>query len=140
MGFQVALRGKAATAWLPANRNSLVDCSDRAARHRSAARWVSSGADPRSLGDPIEGYTWFENHYPAERYFDLFSRYRHNERWHPHGNEAPDGYNAVDIWPRATRPAATPSAPASLMVGQVGHEADFRLSLLTHSLTHLMHY
>jgi N6-adenosine-specific RNA methylase IME4 len=38
---------------------------------------------------PVEAYTYFENLYPAPRYFDLFSRYQHNERWDPHGDQAP---------------------------------------------------
>jgi N6-adenosine-specific RNA methylase IME4 len=38
---------------------------------------------------PIEAYAWFESLYPAERYADWFSRYRHNERWDPHGDQAP---------------------------------------------------
>jgi N6-adenosine-specific RNA methylase IME4/ParB-like chromosome segregation protein Spo0J len=38
---------------------------------------------------PIEAYAWFESLVPAARYFDLFSRYQHNERWDCHGFEAP---------------------------------------------------
>ena len=38
---------------------------------------------------PIEAYEYFESLYPAPRYFDLFSRYRHNNKWDPHGDEAP---------------------------------------------------
>jgi ParB/RepB/Spo0J family partition protein len=37
---------------------------------------------------PIEAYAYFESLFPAPRYFDLFSRYQHNERWDCHGNEA----------------------------------------------------
>ena len=37
---------------------------------------------------PIEAYTYFESLYPAPRYFDLFSRYQHNDKWDCHGNEA----------------------------------------------------
>jgi N6-adenosine-specific RNA methylase IME4 len=40
---------------------------------------------------PVEAYIYFESVYPAPRYFDLFSRYRHNERWDCHGDEAPPG-------------------------------------------------
>jgi N6-adenosine-specific RNA methylase IME4 len=38
---------------------------------------------------PIEAYDFFESLFPAPRYFDLFSRYQHNERWDCHGNQAP---------------------------------------------------
>ena len=38
---------------------------------------------------PIEAYSYFESLFPAPRYFDLFSRYRHNERWDPWGDQAP---------------------------------------------------
>ena len=38
---------------------------------------------------PIEAYNWFESLVPSARYFDLFSRYQHNERWDCHGFEAP---------------------------------------------------
>ena len=38
---------------------------------------------------PIEAYAYFESLYPAARYFDLFSRYQHYDRWDCHGFEAP---------------------------------------------------
>jgi N6-adenosine-specific RNA methylase IME4/ParB-like chromosome segregation protein Spo0J len=38
---------------------------------------------------PIEAYDWFESLVPAPRYFDLFSRHQHSERWDCHGFEAP---------------------------------------------------
>jgi N6-adenosine-specific RNA methylase IME4 len=38
---------------------------------------------------PPEFYTFVESLCPAPRYADLFSRYRHNERWDCHGDEAP---------------------------------------------------
>ena len=38
---------------------------------------------------PIEAYSWFESLFPASRYFDLFSRYRHNDKWDCWGAEAP---------------------------------------------------
>ena len=38
---------------------------------------------------PIEAYDWFESLVPSARYFDLFSRYQHSERWDCHGFEAP---------------------------------------------------
>jgi N6-adenosine-specific RNA methylase IME4 len=38
---------------------------------------------------PIEFYNLVESLCPAPRYADLFSRYRHNDKWDPHGDEAP---------------------------------------------------
>ena len=38
---------------------------------------------------PKEAYTFIESLCPAPRYADLFSRYRHNDKWDCHGNEAP---------------------------------------------------
>jgi N6-adenosine-specific RNA methylase IME4 len=38
---------------------------------------------------PIEFYDFVEKLCPAPRYADLFSRYRHNDRWDCHGDEAP---------------------------------------------------
>ena len=47
---------------------------------------------PRSAthsAKPIEFYDFVEKLCPAPRYLDLFSRYRHNERWDCYGDEAP---------------------------------------------------
>jgi N6-adenosine-specific RNA methylase IME4 len=38
---------------------------------------------------PREFYELVESLCPAPRYADLFSRYRHNNKWDPHGDEAP---------------------------------------------------
>jgi N6-adenosine-specific RNA methylase IME4/ParB-like chromosome segregation protein Spo0J len=38
---------------------------------------------------PVEFYDLVESLCPAPRYADLFSRYRHNEKWDCHGDEAP---------------------------------------------------
>jgi N6-adenosine-specific RNA methylase IME4/ParB-like chromosome segregation protein Spo0J len=38
---------------------------------------------------PVEFYDLVERLCPAPRYADLFSRYRHNDRWDCHGDEAP---------------------------------------------------
>jgi N6-adenosine-specific RNA methylase IME4 len=38
---------------------------------------------------PIEFYAFVESVCPAPRYADVFSRYRHHERWDCHGDEAP---------------------------------------------------
>jgi hypothetical protein len=38
---------------------------------------------------PIEFYDLVESLCPAPRYADIFSRYRHNDKWDCHGDEAP---------------------------------------------------
>jgi N6-adenosine-specific RNA methylase IME4 len=38
---------------------------------------------------PVEFYNFVEKLCPAPRYAELYSRYRHNERWDCHGDEAP---------------------------------------------------
>jgi N6-adenosine-specific RNA methylase IME4 len=38
---------------------------------------------------PVEFYDFVEKLCPAPRYADLFSRYRHSERWDCHGDQAP---------------------------------------------------
>jgi N6-adenosine-specific RNA methylase IME4 len=43
---------------------------------------------------PVEAYDWFESLFPSPRYFDLFSRYRHAEKWDCHGDEAPSDSEA----------------------------------------------
>jgi ParB/RepB/Spo0J family partition protein len=40
---------------------------------------------------PVEFYDLVESLCPAPRYADLFSRYRHNDKWDCHGDEAPLG-------------------------------------------------
>jgi ParB/RepB/Spo0J family partition protein len=55
---------------------------------------------------PVEFYDLVEKLCPAPRYADLFSRYRHNERWDCHGDEAPPSGPVVvvaDIPPSAGR-------------------------------------
>jgi N6-adenosine-specific RNA methylase IME4 len=60
---------------------------------------------------PIEFYDLVEKLCPAPRYADLFSRYRHNDKWDCHGFEAPppdDSGEMPDIPPFLRR--AAPSA------------------------------
>jgi N6-adenosine-specific RNA methylase IME4 len=38
---------------------------------------------------PVEAYAYIESLCPAPRYADIFSRYRHNDKWDCHGDEAP---------------------------------------------------
>ena len=44
---------------------------------------------------PTEFYDLVEKLCPAPRFADLFSRYRHNERWDCHGDEAPPAMDAA---------------------------------------------
>jgi N6-adenosine-specific RNA methylase IME4 len=50
-------------------------------------------APPREKGGhslkPVEFYNLVESLCPAPRYCDLFSRYRHNNKWDCHGDQAP---------------------------------------------------
>jgi len=56
---------------------------------------------------PPEFYDLVESLCPAPRYADLFSRYRHNEKWDCHGDEAPV---LDDLWPEL--PACLRRRPA----------------------------
>jgi N6-adenosine-specific RNA methylase IME4 len=50
---------------------------------------------------PREFYDLVESLCPAPRYADLFSRYRHNEKWDCHGDEAPPpGESWAEMWAR----------------------------------------
>jgi N6-adenosine-specific RNA methylase IME4 len=52
---------------------------------------------------PVEFYDLVESLCPAPRYVDLFSRYRHNDKWDCHGDEAPP--HPLDIPPCLRRTA-----------------------------------
>jgi N6-adenosine-specific RNA methylase IME4 len=52
---------------------------------------------------PMEFYELVESLCPAPRYADLFSRYRHNDKWDCHGDEAPP--HPLDIPPCLRRAA-----------------------------------
>jgi N6-adenosine-specific RNA methylase IME4/transposase len=69
---------------------------------------------------PPEFYALMESAYPAPRYADLFSRYRHNDKWDCHGDEAP----AAEPEPPPPREAATEPhlAPRVLNVKDVGRK------------------
>jgi N6-adenosine-specific RNA methylase IME4 len=50
---------------------------------------------------PVEFYDLIESLCPAPRYADLFSRYRHNDKWDCHGDEAPPPGEAwAEMWSR----------------------------------------
>ena len=60
---------------------------------------------------PCEFYDLVKSLCPAPRYADLFSRYRHNEKWDCHGDEAPppnnvDGLDIPDFLDRTKGPPA----------------------------------
>jgi N6-adenosine-specific RNA methylase IME4 len=46
---------------------------------------------------PKEFYDLVESLCPAPRYADLFSRYRHNDKWDCHGDEAPTPLLAAEV-------------------------------------------
>jgi hypothetical protein len=73
--FVIATRGK-----------PTVTLSDQTTLLKGPFHLVRRGAHSAK---PLEAYVYFESLCPAPRYFDLFSRYRHNERWDPWGFEAP---------------------------------------------------
>jgi N6-adenosine-specific RNA methylase IME4 len=58
---------------------------------------------------PKEFYDLIESLCPASRYADLFSRYRHNDKWDCHGDEAPSPLIAPHA--NADDPPAAPSVP-----------------------------
>ena len=74
----------------------LVTLSDQTTLLRGPFHLVQKNAHSAK---PVEAYTYFESLYLAGRYFDLFSRYQHNERWECHGDEAPsaDVGDGLDI-------------------------------------------
>jgi N6-adenosine-specific RNA methylase IME4 len=59
---------------------------------------------------PVEFYDLVEGLCPAPRYADLFSRYRHNDRWDCHGDEAPPG-EPTPPPPAASEPQPAPADP-----------------------------
>jgi N6-adenosine-specific RNA methylase IME4 len=54
---------------------------------------------------PVEFYDLVESLCPAPRYAYLFSRYRHNDKWDCHGDEAPPDEGMPDIPPFLRRAA-----------------------------------
>lgn len=64
----------------------VVTLSDQTTLLQGPFHLVNKGAHSSK---PVEAYTFFESLFPAPRYADLFSRYRHNDRWDCHGHEAP---------------------------------------------------
>jgi N6-adenosine-specific RNA methylase IME4/ParB-like chromosome segregation protein Spo0J len=61
----------------------------------------------RHSAKPIEFYDLIESLCPASRYADLFSRYRHNDKWDCHGDEAPADPGDMPDIPAFLRRAAS---------------------------------
>jgi N6-adenosine-specific RNA methylase IME4 len=81
------LKGQTAHLVIAARGRPIVTLSDQTTLLRGPFHLVSKGAHSAK---PIEAYGLFESLVPAPRYADLFSRYRHNDKWDCHGDEAPD--------------------------------------------------
>ena len=62
---------------------------------------------------PKEFYDLVEKLCPAPRYADLFSRYRHNDKWDCHGDEAPPGeaWATPFDYPKLDESAPKPEPP-----------------------------
>jgi N6-adenosine-specific RNA methylase IME4 len=80
------LKGQTEHLIIAVRGNPIVTLSDQTTLLRGPFHLVSKGAHSAK---PIEAYGWFESLVPAPRYADLFSRYRHNDKWDCHGDEAP---------------------------------------------------
>ena len=80
------LRGQTEHLVIATRGKPIVTLSDQTTLLQGPFHIVKKG---EHSSKPVEGYSFFESLFPAPRYADLFSRYRHNERWDCHGNEAP---------------------------------------------------
>jgi N6-adenosine-specific RNA methylase IME4 len=93
------LRGQTEHCILAVRGKPIVEISNQ-------STWLL--APPRKTGGhsakPVEFYDLVESLCPAPRYADLFSRYRHNDKWDCHGDEAPP--HPLDIPPSLRRSAS----------------------------------
>ena len=87
MGTGDWLRGKTEHAIMAVRGKPIVTLTNQATALFAPVRGHSV--------KPVEFYDLVESLCPAPRYADLFSRYRHNEKWDCHGDEAPP----PDPWP-----------------------------------------
>ena len=94
------LKGQTEHLVIAVRGHPTVTLTDQTTLLRGPFHLVRKGAHSAK---PVEAYSWFESLVPAPRYADLFSRYRHGERWDCHGNEAPP--HPLDI-PASLRRAA----------------------------------
>jgi N6-adenosine-specific RNA methylase IME4 len=82
MGMGDWLRGKSEHCLLATRGNPIV--------HLTNQTTVLHGPVREHSRKPREFYDLVEKLCPAPRYADLFSRYRHSERWDCHGDDAPN--------------------------------------------------
>jgi N6-adenosine-specific RNA methylase IME4 len=97
------LKGQTEHLVIATRGNPIVTLTDQTTLLRGPFHLVRKNAHSSK---PVEAYTFFESLCPAPRYCDLFSRYRHNDKWDPHGDQAPtkpvdDGFEIPDFLDRA---------------------------------------
>ena len=98
MGMGDWLRGQTEHCLMAVRGKPIVELTNQTTLLRGAVRGHSQ--------KPIEFYDLVERLCPAPRYAYLFSRYRHNEKWDCHGDEAPPAIcEAVELEDRETRDA-----------------------------------
>jgi N6-adenosine-specific RNA methylase IME4 len=78
------LRGQTEHAILAVRGKPAITLSDQSTLLLALARELHGHSVK-----PVEFYNLVESLCPAPRYADLFSRYKHNEKWDCHGDEAP---------------------------------------------------
>jgi N6-adenosine-specific RNA methylase IME4 len=86
MGRGELLRGQTEHAVMAVRGKPIVESANLTTLLKGPFHLVQKYAHSEK---PIEFYDFVEKLCPAPRYCDLFSRYRHNDRWDCHGNEAP---------------------------------------------------
>jgi MT-A70 len=99
------LKGQTEHLVIAVRGRPIVTLSDQTTLLRGPFHLVSKGAHAK----PIEAYGLFESLVPAPRYADLFSRYRHNDKWDCHGDEAPDNDAAAPNQHFSARPKRKPA-------------------------------
>ena len=82
MGTGDWLRGQTEQCILAVRGNPVVTLTNETTALHAPTRGAHSAK-------PVEFYDLVERLCPAPRYADLFSRYRHNDRWDCHGDQAP---------------------------------------------------
>jgi N6-adenosine-specific RNA methylase IME4 len=99
MGNGYWLRGQTEHCIMAVRGNPIVTLTDQTTLLHAPVRGHS--VKPREFYDLVESLC------PAPRYTDLFSRYRHNDKWDCHGDEAPpaDPGDMPDIPPFLRRAA-----------------------------------
>lgn len=80
------LRGQTEHMVLAVRGNPVIDLTDQTTLLRGPFHLVRKG---EHSSKPREAYEFVERLCPAPRYADLFSRYRHNDKWDCHSDQAP---------------------------------------------------